>query len=176
MQNFLYRFLLTECSLPKKVGNCKAAMRRFFYDAAAGQCKPFTYGGCDENANNFNTIEECNQRCSRVLGRWAGWRGGLNMAQQSHRLILVIPTLVTSMQNFIKIGQKLWLFQRGVGWLGWSKFWEKISIIRPHTKFQPSSSKRPKVIPSWKTKGGHPTSTLELIVRDRIVNSVIDKK
>ena len=51
------------CSLPSKVGMCRAAMRRFFYDTVSSSCQEFTYGGCQGNDNNFGTQEECNEAC-----------------------------------------------------------------------------------------------------------------
>lgn len=51
------------CSLPSRVGLCRAAMPRFFYNGAAGGCEEFIYGGCDGNGNNFLTLEECEGRC-----------------------------------------------------------------------------------------------------------------
>ncbi|MHC4695353.1 MAG: BPTI/Kunitz-type proteinase inhibitor domain-containing protein [Planctomycetota bacterium] len=52
------------CLLPPVVGDCTAAYPRYFYDACTGQCVPFIYGGCDGNANNFLTLEECEATCS----------------------------------------------------------------------------------------------------------------
>merc|ERR1712136_262823 len=47
------------CSLPRVVGPCRASFPRFFYNSSSGKCERFTYGGCQGNAINFNTIEEC---------------------------------------------------------------------------------------------------------------------
>lgn len=52
------------CSLPKVVGPCEAAMPRFWFNAATGQCEPFTYGGCGGNANNFESAAACAQACA----------------------------------------------------------------------------------------------------------------
>ncbi|XP_043188984.1 carboxypeptidase inhibitor SmCI-like [Amphibalanus amphitrite] len=52
-----------ECSLPKTIGPCRGAMPRFFYSTESGACQSFLYGGCKGNANNFETIEECTDRC-----------------------------------------------------------------------------------------------------------------
>jgi Kunitz/Bovine pancreatic trypsin inhibitor domain len=43
--------------------SCKALFRAFTYDSALGQCKEFTYGGCHGTANNFGTLEECQEAC-----------------------------------------------------------------------------------------------------------------
>jgi len=50
------------CSLPKDSGLCKGSFQRFYYDNQTKECKPFTYGGCPGNGNNFHTIEFCQRR------------------------------------------------------------------------------------------------------------------
>lgn len=47
------------CQLPGVVGPCEAYIPRFYYNAVTDQCESFIYGGCDGNANNFQTLEEC---------------------------------------------------------------------------------------------------------------------
>jgi len=51
------------CALEIEVGPCDASIPRFAYDAQAGQCVPFTYGGCESNGNNFATFEACQAEC-----------------------------------------------------------------------------------------------------------------
>ena len=51
------------CHQPKKVGSCKAAFSRYYFNSAVGECKEFTYGGCQENENNFKTSEACQKKC-----------------------------------------------------------------------------------------------------------------
>ena len=34
-----------------------------FYNVETGLCEQFVYGGCDGNANNFATREECEATC-----------------------------------------------------------------------------------------------------------------
>lgn len=51
------------CELPAVSGPCDAAFPRFHYDAAAGRCQPFTWGGCEANANNFETLAACESAC-----------------------------------------------------------------------------------------------------------------
>jgi len=60
------------CSLPKVVGPCEAAIPRFWFNVATGQCEPFTYGGCGANANNFESAAECSRACAPVSGSDAG--------------------------------------------------------------------------------------------------------
>mmetsp|Transcript_31142 Transcript_31142/g.50028 ORF Transcript_31142/g.50028 Transcript_31142/m.50028 type:complete len:174 (+) Transcript_31142:38-559(+) len=50
------------CSLDADVGPCEAAMPRWYFDGS--QCTEFIYGGCQGNANNFETQEECLNACS----------------------------------------------------------------------------------------------------------------
>ena len=42
-----------------------AAMPRWAYDAAIGQCRQFQYGGCRGNGNNFLTLHDCQQQCEQ---------------------------------------------------------------------------------------------------------------
>lgn len=51
------------CELPIETGPCDAAIPRYAFDAKTGQCKPFTYGGCEGNANNFGTQTDCQAAC-----------------------------------------------------------------------------------------------------------------
>ena len=53
------------CSLPPKTGPCEALIPRYYFDSSTGLCKNFTYGGCQPNANNFKTIEECLKVCGK---------------------------------------------------------------------------------------------------------------
>ena len=58
----LYDFL-GDCNLPKKVGVCKAALPRFYYNSTTKSCEQFIYGGCRGNGNNFKTKAECEALC-----------------------------------------------------------------------------------------------------------------
>ena len=49
--------------MPKVPGPCKAFMPRWWYNAKTGKCEKFIYGGCQGNANNFKTEEECMETC-----------------------------------------------------------------------------------------------------------------
>ncbi|XP_070587012.1 protease inhibitor 1-like [Erythrolamprus reginae] len=51
------------CYLPPESGPCYAFFSRFYYNPASNKCQTFTYGGCLGNANNFETIEECQRTC-----------------------------------------------------------------------------------------------------------------
>ncbi|VDN08782.1 unnamed protein product [Dibothriocephalus latus] len=53
------------CTLPLETGHCRAAFRRFGFDAGTGKCEEFIYGGCGGNGNNFETLEECQRMCEK---------------------------------------------------------------------------------------------------------------
>ena len=60
---FLLGHVNPTCMLPKEVGRCKAAFKKFYFNFDKAKCEEFTYGGCGGNANNFNTLDECRQAC-----------------------------------------------------------------------------------------------------------------
>lgn len=47
------------CELPADQGPCDDDIRRFYYDSNEGNCIPFSYGGCEGNANNFEGYIAC---------------------------------------------------------------------------------------------------------------------
>ncbi|XP_029026207.1 kunitz-type protease inhibitor 2 [Betta splendens] len=56
------------CRQPVKVGACRAAFPRFFYNTTEQRCRSFIYGGCEGNGNNFDSQEACEETCSGVTG------------------------------------------------------------------------------------------------------------
>uniref|UniRef100_A0A182C5W8 Ku-wap-fusin n=1 Tax=Phalotris mertensi TaxID=1260334 RepID=A0A182C5W8_9SAUR len=56
------------CYLPVVTGPCKAKMPRFYYNSASNECQKFIYGGCQGNANNFKTKDECHFTCVEKPG------------------------------------------------------------------------------------------------------------
>ena len=52
------------CALPMKIGTCRAAFPRYFFNIHTMECEMFIYGGCDGNDNNFGTEAECHQACA----------------------------------------------------------------------------------------------------------------
>ncbi|XP_072121580.1 kunitz-type protease inhibitor 1-like [Mobula birostris] len=54
------------CNVQHKVGPCRGAFPRWYYDAYTKSCKKFTYGGCKANQNNFVNQKECEQACGGV--------------------------------------------------------------------------------------------------------------
>ncbi|CDQ62862.1 unnamed protein product [Oncorhynchus mykiss] len=57
-----------KCRMPMVVGSCRAAFPKYYYDVTNQTCKLFIYGGCNGNANNFHSQEECEGACSGVTG------------------------------------------------------------------------------------------------------------
>lgn len=52
------------CNLKMDRGKCRQSLAAWYFDAASGQCKPFTYGGCGGNANNFDSQKKCESKCA----------------------------------------------------------------------------------------------------------------
>ncbi|XP_064166593.1 tissue factor pathway inhibitor a [Anguilla rostrata] len=51
------------CALKMNEGTCKALKERFYFDVDTRRCQRFQYGGCNGNANNFESLEECEKMC-----------------------------------------------------------------------------------------------------------------
>lgn len=58
------------CFLPRDPGPCEAEMVRYHYndDPNVKDCVGFIFGGCNGNANNFKTAEECVSQCRDRIG------------------------------------------------------------------------------------------------------------
>ncbi|XP_040287135.1 tissue factor pathway inhibitor 2 isoform X2 [Bufo bufo] len=56
----------TSCLLPMDEGPCKALLPQYYYDRYAQTCLEFLYGGCGGNANNFETLEDCEKTCWKI--------------------------------------------------------------------------------------------------------------
>lgn len=54
------------CLLPVEEGPCRAELPRFYYNTLSQKCEPFFYGGCQGNANNFHSYQECHKTCFRI--------------------------------------------------------------------------------------------------------------
>jgi hypothetical protein len=52
------------CDLPQESGSCEGAFPRWWFNAANGSCEQFSYGGCEGNDNNFETLTECGTACA----------------------------------------------------------------------------------------------------------------
>ena len=64
------------CRLPKVVGPCFDEVLRFYFDEVTGLCRPFLYGGCQGNKNNFKTQEECYAICTRYPDKYETTKPG----------------------------------------------------------------------------------------------------
>ena len=42
---------------------CRAAMKRFYFNAQTQSCESFIYGGCGGNGNNYMSESECMLNC-----------------------------------------------------------------------------------------------------------------
>lgn len=51
------------CTLPAVAGSCEARFRNYYFDTDVQACRPFYYGGCEGNENNFRSLEQCRQAC-----------------------------------------------------------------------------------------------------------------
>ncbi|XP_062312318.1 tissue factor pathway inhibitor a [Osmerus eperlanus] len=57
-------FIFSEvCAFKEDEGPCKARKERFYFDIDTGRCESFEYGGCKGNANNFESLEACEETC-----------------------------------------------------------------------------------------------------------------
>ncbi|KAF0024718.1 hypothetical protein F2P81_023520 [Scophthalmus maximus] len=54
------------CLLPVEEGPCRADIERYFYNTISQKCEVFYYGGCQGNANNFRSYQECQKTCFRI--------------------------------------------------------------------------------------------------------------
>ncbi|XP_077098149.1 BPTI/Kunitz domain-containing protein [Siphateles boraxobius] len=60
------------CSLPKDKGACFAMIPKHYYDNEEKDCRMFFYGGCQGNANRFDSREDCHKLCLARSGRLFG--------------------------------------------------------------------------------------------------------
>eukprot|EP01084_Bolivina_argentea_P096407 173336_1 len=56
------------CHLPKQTGPCKGSFIRYYYNVLSEKCEQFIYGGCDGNVNNFESLTDCEIKCTSVSG------------------------------------------------------------------------------------------------------------
>ncbi|KAM3176011.1 hypothetical protein ACTXT7_007341 [Hymenolepis weldensis] len=52
-----------DCKDPIDPGRGRACFQRYAYDQSTERCRQFIWGGCDANHNNFETLEECQDKC-----------------------------------------------------------------------------------------------------------------
>lgn len=58
-----------DCLLQKEAGPCISGITRYYYDIKTIKCRPFVYGGCQGNANNYLTREQCQEKCKLRQGK-----------------------------------------------------------------------------------------------------------
>ncbi|MEQ2219063.1 hypothetical protein XENOCAPTIV_011969, partial [Xenoophorus captivus] len=51
------------CLLRQDPGRCQEYTTKWFFDIVQNKCSQFWYGGCEGNANRFQTREECEKLC-----------------------------------------------------------------------------------------------------------------
>lgn len=51
------------CVAPVDAGPCNKQITSYFYNVDARSCQAFIYGGCEGNANRFQTQEQCERLC-----------------------------------------------------------------------------------------------------------------
>ncbi|CAB3397116.1 unnamed protein product [Caenorhabditis bovis] len=73
------------CRLPFETGPCRMRLQKYFYDPYIQKCQVFYYGGCEGNANRFDTELECYKLCSSIKSEPKE-----NIAQLSHQSTPVI--------------------------------------------------------------------------------------
>lgn len=53
-----WRDCKTQCAAEPQVGECEAAIPKYYFDQDAGACREFTWGGCG-GVVPFETLEAC---------------------------------------------------------------------------------------------------------------------
>ncbi|KAK5883787.1 hypothetical protein CesoFtcFv8_020080 [Champsocephalus esox] len=59
-----------KCLLQVDEGPCRADLERYYYNTITQKCEIFYYGGCQGNANNFRSYQECQKSCFRIPSRF----------------------------------------------------------------------------------------------------------
>lgn len=77
------------CLLPVETGPCDGAFVRWGWRSSVGACERFSYGGCEGNANNFESPGECLSTCAPApdrgpVGAPACLVGGLAFPSGAH--------------------------------------------------------------------------------------------
>ncbi|PIC23278.1 hypothetical protein B9Z55_017031 [Caenorhabditis nigoni] len=54
------------CTLRPEPGPCRLGLEKYFYDPVTQSCHMFHYGGCEGNANRFDSELDCFRQCSSV--------------------------------------------------------------------------------------------------------------
>ncbi|XP_046586729.1 papilin isoform X8 [Neodiprion lecontei] len=59
----------SSCFAPLDFGPCRDNITAFYYDAESQTCQAFLYGGCEGNANRFQSLEQCERVCGSFRGQ-----------------------------------------------------------------------------------------------------------
>lgn len=62
--------LAAVCLLPVDEGPCRGDIERYYYNTMTQKCELFGYGGCQGNANNFKSYQECQKTCFRIPSKY----------------------------------------------------------------------------------------------------------
>ena len=64
------------CLLQVDEGPCRGEIERYYYNTITQKCEVFYYGGCQGNANNFRSYQECQKTCFRIPSKfWSNTSG-----------------------------------------------------------------------------------------------------
>lgn len=58
------------CLLQLDEGPCRGDIERYYYNTITQKCELFSYGGCQGNANNFKSFQECQKTCFRIPSKY----------------------------------------------------------------------------------------------------------
>lgn len=56
------------CALPEPQSSCYDYQMQWRYNMKDGRCVQYWYGGCDGNANSFDTLDQCEGKCVQPNG------------------------------------------------------------------------------------------------------------
>ncbi|XP_034455497.1 tissue factor pathway inhibitor 2 [Hippoglossus hippoglossus] len=54
------------CLLQVDEGPCRGQIESYYYNTITQKCEIFYYGGCQGNANNFRSYQQCQKTCFRI--------------------------------------------------------------------------------------------------------------
>lgn len=57
------RAIPARCKLPPKTGPCRARAMMYYFDSKTSSCRELVYGGCQGNANRFESKQACLRVC-----------------------------------------------------------------------------------------------------------------
>ncbi|XP_070610993.1 kunitz-type serine protease inhibitor HNTX-852-like isoform X2 [Erythrolamprus reginae] len=57
------------CAWPMDEGGCLQYVVLWYFHQGTENCRPFIYGGCGGNVNQFPSKQSCERRCKRGRGR-----------------------------------------------------------------------------------------------------------